>query len=303
MGDIGNDWKRRGGNMTSSPPFFYPRLIDPPKPESYKTPDEYRKAYDEWARTGGYNSYIGDLTGLTASVDELNTLVGINPNPPAYGTVRQQLDAKFDVASAGTMAVQNANNVAITGGTIDSVDISGDTITGSTISGCTINNSINIPVGITGLVAVGNGVLTIDNTIVYYSGTGQSNLMSYELLPNILGSDKAFIEYSAWGEFATNANSKILRVQFGATQLFTSGPIAANGGSWFIEGKILRNGLLSEQSILSISSSNAAVTQGSSYLDVTENSGAAQILKLTAEGSATGDIYQKGLIIKWSSGV
>ena len=75
---------------TNDQPYFYPRLIEPPVVENYTDQTLYRRDYDMWARTGGYDSYIPDLIGLKASVDELNTLVGVNTST----TVQAQLNLR-----------------------------------------------------------------------------------------------------------------------------------------------------------------------------------------------------------------
>lgn len=285
--------------MPGSPPYTYPRLIPPPQPQDYATEDQYRVAYDLWKRTGGINSYVVDLIGLKSTVAELNTLQGID----TATFVQSQLNTKANTADLGSMAVQNKTNVDIRGGKIDSVDISKGTIKDAVLSANTIHNAVELPVSNTGVLAEVGGLLFAGNSIVYYGGIGQADLMTYTVKGNTLVNNKAFLEYAAWGTFATNANTKILRAQFGNSELYNTGGLALNGGSWFVNGKIIRNDVGSEQSILSINSNNALLTSSAVYNLISENCNNDLVLKITAQGSANGDINQSGFIIKWFTGV
>ena len=97
---------------------------------------------------------IGDLTTLTTT--EQGSLVGaIN-----------ELDA--DLAALGTMASQDADAVAITGGTIDGVVIGGTTAANGTFADVTVNGNLTV-LGETTTLDVTN-LAVEDNTIILNNG-------------------------------------------------------------------------------------------------------------------------------------
>jgi len=97
---------------------------------------------------------IGDLATLTTT--EQGSLVGaIN-----------ELDA--DLAGLGTMASQDADSVAVTGGTIDGVTIGGTTAADGTFSNVVINGDLTVS-GTTTTLDV-NNLAVEDNTIILNNG-------------------------------------------------------------------------------------------------------------------------------------
>jgi hypothetical protein len=113
---------------------------------------------------------VGDALFIAASAGAARTTLGST----AIG------DALFIAASAaagrstlglGTMAIQNANAVAITGGTITGVDLTGSTIPGGNVSG-SVPSADSVPAsGITGIVAITQG-----GTGAADAATARSNL-------------------------------------------------------------------------------------------------------------------------------
>lgn len=265
-------------------PEFYDRVLEPPRPGM--TDDEkFRWLYDLWRRTGGYINFIPNLFGLQASVEELNTLVGIDTN----FTVQAQLNSKADAVDLGTMASQNANNVNITGGVLDGVDI-----TNSSVSG-----DLAVTVGTSLVSATVGASLNTNITAVSNVNAGETTLMNYTLQANMLGNNGDYIDIDAYGTFAANANNKRIRLYFGATVIFDTTAIAANAGSWWIKGKIAREALADQQAITSIISSNALVTPTTSFTDPSESLGGTVLIKVTGLGVASNDITQQGFDVKW----
>jgi hypothetical protein len=116
----------------------------------------------------GLANTLSKLAGNTSTTKKYLTQTGTgsDSDAPVWGTV-----SSSDVSGLGTMATQNANNVAITGGNINGTVIGASTaaaITGTTVTGTVVT-------GTTSVVAA-NGVLvnadsvTTDLTI----GTGQN---------------------------------------------------------------------------------------------------------------------------------
>lgn len=265
-------------------PNFYDKVIEPPQNDF--SPDAYfRWQYDLWQRTGGYETYVVNLNGLEASVPELNTLVGINTNL----TVQAQLDAKFNLNNAGTMAYQNANAVAITGGTAINLAISDSTYVGE----------IEVPVGGSTATAEVGAAIYSDFTAVSNTITAEEDLMGYSLLANTLVVNNDYIELKGWGTFAVNTNNKRLRLKFGGATIYDSGAIAANAGSWLITATIARTGPSTQQAIVSVLSSNALLTPPAQFTLLSANLALDNLIQFTSECDAASDLTQYGFSIQW----
>lgn len=248
-------------------------ILNPPRPGMHHDQREiYKYLYELWKRTGGYNSSVKDLTGLSVSTAELNTLVGIRVDE----TVQGQLNLKANTSDLGSMAYQNADSVAITGGTID---VSCGTSTDR--------------------AAVG-GVLSVDTDSYGNTGATETTLAAFELKANSLNIDTSFIKLSAWGTFATNANNKRIRVKIGSSTLLDTTALALNGGIWSITGKIIRKTSGSGVAILELMSDNSLIVNKPFYSSFSENFATNLNVFCTGEAVADNDIVEEGLIIEWN---
>jgi hypothetical protein len=257
-------------------------IIDAPDPQKLRNPNwMYKFLHDLWARTGGQKSDVTDLKGLEASVNELNTLVGIQEN------VQKQLNEKEDIANLGTMAYQDASGVAISGGTIIGVSISGSVIT--------------IPVATSGENAPIGGILHRDMTAVGNVGSGEDTLITYTMPANVIPVNFQFIEILAFGTFAATGAQKTVRLKFGASTVFTMGPASINGGSWEIWGKVISTGS-SSQKVISRGICTTTLLQASTeYYSLSEDATSSIVIQCTGEATNDNDVVQEGLIIKWFS--
>ena len=257
-------------------------LLQPPTPGlPMDVKDQYKFNYEVWKRTGGYNSSLTNLQGLEVSAVQLNTLIDIRTDD----TVQQQLSQKANTASLGSMAYQNQNSVIITGGNISSVNISRSNIT---VQPGTSNN--DIPIG---------GTLVSNTTSVGNVGVGEDTLITHLVLAASLVTTGSYLEISAWGTVAANANNKTIKLKFGTTTLVDTTAVAANSGSWYITAKIVRVTATSQQCIASIISDNALITNSATYTDAIENLDSNLNVFCTGEATTDDDIIQKGLLIKW----
>lgn len=116
----------------------------------------------------GVTNELSRLPGNTTTTKKFlnQTGTGSASAAPSWGVV-----SSSDVSGLGTMATQNANNVAITGGTLTGVAISGAStinasviggstpaaITGTTITGTTVSGTV--------AVVAANGVMAIASTV------------------------------------------------------------------------------------------------------------------------------------------
>lgn len=265
-------------------PDFYDRVLEPPAP-GMSTDEIFRWNYDLWQRTGGYINYIVNLQGLLASVDELNTLVGIDTTVE----VQTQLDGKVSAADLGTMAYEDADDVGITGGTLETV-----TVTSSVVSG-----DLEVNVGSSGTTAITGASLLGDPVSVTTVDNAEDNLIAYTLAADALGTNGDYIDIDSWGTFAANANNKRLRVYFGSTVILDTGAVAANSGSWWIKAKIMRTGAATQKSIAFIGSSNSLISQVTAVATPTADTTAPIVVKTTGQGGAAADITQEGFSVQW----
>jgi hypothetical protein len=272
-----------------SAPNRHPELIQPPYPGMHMNHDDsYKYNYGIWKRTGGYKSSVYNLTGLEASVPELNTLVGINQGDG----VQDQLNGKVSSADLGTIAIQDADDVAITGGSISNVGLSGSSIDTSLITIEAGEHNSSLPIG-----------GTLDSQVVSVSSSiGTAPLMSFTLFESTLVSTKDYIEISGFGTLAANGNNKQIKLILGLTTIFDTGLVAANTGDWWIEAKIIRLTATSQHCITKIVTGNAAIQNKTTYVLSTENIDANQTLFFEATSVAAADIVQDGFIIKWFKG-
>lgn len=271
----------------AAPPVHQP-IIDAPDPQKLRNKGWlYKFTHDVWQRTGGQKSVIADMSGLEASVDELNTLVGIYKGE----TVQQQLNKKEDKANLGTMAYQDANNVTIVGGTIRNVGISKSDIT-IQAGGC---QSCDIKL---------NGTLHMDMTAVGNVGTGEDTLISYTMPANVLYEDLQFLEIIAFGIVAANANNKQIKLKLGATEVFASPVILTtlpDGASWELTSRITRTGSATQKCISKMILNTKLCEACAQYVLASENTTSALNIFCTGEATADNDIVQEGLIVKWYS--
>lgn len=255
-------------------------ILQPPHPGMHTDIETaFKFNYELWQRSGGYTPAVTNLKGLQASVDELNTLVGINTED----TVQDQLDQKANTVDLGSMAFQNSTNVSITGGTLQTVTISKSNITVEA-------GGIDLPIGAT---------LHTDTTSVGNVGAGEDTLITYSMNANTLSSNGNYLEILAWGTTAANANNKRIKLKIGTTTLLDTTAVAANNASWFINARLIRTAASAEQSIASILSDSSLIVDSATYTDVTEDTTTALDIFCTGEATNDNDIVQKGLIIKW----
>lgn len=147
-------------------------------------------------------------------------------------------------------------------------------------------------------VTVG-GTCVVDSTSVGNVGTGEDDLISYSLPANSLAANNDYIDIEAFGVFAANSNNKTLKLHFGGTTAFTTGPVAANDGSWCIKAKVIRTGATAQKCISSIVTGNALIAASSTYSTPAETLSGAVTIKCTGEATSSDDIIQHGLIVNY----
>ncbi len=142
------------------------------------------------------------------------------------------------------------------------------------------------------------GTLSINTTSVANSGSGETDLMTYTTAADLLVNDGDELCFKTWGIYAANGNNKTVKVKFGSQTILTTGAIAANDGSWSIEGSILRKTATTQEIIVNIISSNSSISDSCTRTAGTQDLSASNILKLTGQGSSSDDVTEYALIIK-----
>ncbi len=129
------------------------------------------------ARTNLGSTAIGDALFTTANAAAARTTLGATATGTALFTAADAAAARITLG-LGSMAIQNADNVAITGGTISGADLTGSTMPGSGVTGSVGSADTVAASGITGIVSLAQG------------GTGVA-ASSNANLRNLIGTDNA----------------------------------------------------------------------------------------------------------------
>jgi hypothetical protein len=140
------------------------------------------------------------------------------------------------------------------------------------------------------------GLLSVDTSSESNSGTGQTDLISYELSANQMRNNGDVLEIEAWGVYAANANNKTITLKFGSQTILDTGAVAANDGSWKIKAKIIRTDAATQEIITEIISSNSSVADSVTRTAGTQALTSSVDIKITATGGASDDITQYSLL-------
>lgn len=141
------------------------------------------------------------------------------------------------------------------------------------------------------------GTLTVNTTAVGNVGTGEDNLITYDLPDNTISETGDRLVIKAFGTFAANANNKTVKLYLGSTVLATTGAIAANDKDWCIECEIIRTAAATQECIAKIYTDTSLVGELSNYVSGTEDFTTDLTIKCTGEATSDDDIIQKGLTI------
>jgi hypothetical protein len=114
-------------------------------------------------------------------------------------------------------------------------------------------------------------------------GAGEDDLMTYSIPASTLAANGDYIDFEVSFTFAANANSKNIKVYFGATQIYASGAQNQNGGNMIISGRIYRTGATSQRCVTSTKSNTTL------FVDETVNTTAAETLSGAITIKATGE--------------
>lgn len=150
-------------------------------------------------------------------------------------------------------------------------------------------------------VARVGGTIHENLTPVSNSGTGETNLMSYSLPANTLGTDNDYLELEAWGEFTAAASNKTVKMYFGSTVIFNTTALAFGASAWRIKATVVRGSSTTQVAISIFSGNTTLVTTTAQVTSPAETLSGAVTIKCTGQSSAASDeVFQEGFIVRWN---
>jgi hypothetical protein len=144
--------------------------------------------------------------------------------------------------------------------------------------------------------------LTTNTTDVGNVGTGEDNLMTYTVPANTLVTNGDYLEFTMEIGFASNTNTKQVKVFYGATTaLIIPAASTSTGGTISIHGTIIRVGAGSEKIEISWVGSSLHGTGSATYVAAAETLSGTVVLKATGEATADNDVVQRMMTVKYFS--
>lgn len=131
----------------------------------------------------------------------------------------------------------------------------------------------------------------------------EDDLMTFSVVGNTLANNGDSIEFECVFDCAANADNKTIKVKFGATTILTMGPVAQNGGSVIIKGRIVRTGATAQRCYAWMQNTNGAGTSATSVADTTaaETLSGAVTFKSTGQANVANanDILQQVMVVNY----
>lgn len=129
-------------------------------------------------------------------------------------------------------------------------------------------------------------------------GAGETILMSYSVPANTLETTNQSIKITAWGSTAANANTKQVRIYFGATVICDTTAIAANAKPWRLEATIA----VATAAIMVTNSGgqfNGVIQPAATAQTGGQSFTIANLIKVTGTATANNDVTESGLLIEF----
>lgn len=132
-------------------------------------------------------------------------------------------------------------------------------------------------------------------------GAGEDDLHSYTLPAAVLSADGQSVQFETTVTIAANANSKRVRVYFGATAIYDSTAQAQSGTTLRVVGRITRTGAVTQRASTDASLASAAplFTVGPLYTTPAETLSGTVVIKVTGEAVANNDLVNVATVINW----
>lgn len=239
----------------------------------------YANSEDSWALVKA--TWANLKTALTTLFNTLYLVrAGLSGGQTAYGGTASGDDLILEStshATKGDVLIQpNGGNVGID---------------------ATPNSSLSIRAGASADHANVGGVIHVNLTPASNVGTGEDNLMTFDVPANTLAVDGDSLWFEAWG----SGLADIVRVgvRFGASGVNSIIDNASFAGAteWAVRGRIVRAGAATQHAYAVMHWGSFSEMDRTLSLDRTLSGGVT--FRITGEGLATGDVTCEGLIIGW----
>ena len=211
--------------------------------------------------------------------------------------VYSSVDGQLDIAADTLLVLGLAGDVDIGNGTALSIlrpaaDLKGDL--GSSSKNWNdgwFGSNLNKEAGTSAVYVRCGGTLKVDTTAVGNVGAGPDALISYSIAGNTLATNGDSLEVFCAGTFAANANSKQLKLIYGATTLFDTTAQLQNGGDWEFHAHIIRTGAATQKAIcrFTIGATTMLMVTKADYTTPGETLSGAVTLKCEATTSTSND--------------
>ena len=148
-------------------------------------------------------------------------------------------------------------------------------------------------------VARVGGTIHQDTTSVANSGTGETDLQTYSLPANTLGTDEDYLLLDFSGEFVSPSVTARVRVYFGATVIFDTTALAFTTGTWRFQAKVTRTSSTDQVAVTTFSGNTTLVPVTAITAGPAETMSGAITIKVTGQAAASDEIFQTDSKIQW----
>lgn len=236
------------------------------------------------------NNLTGDVTLTTDNISEGSNL---------YFTAERAMDAVLSVVADSASIDVTYNDLSDTF-TIDLKTSFTDAIYARLDMASAFTGVVKAKAGNSASNVNMGGILQVDTTTTGNVTTGEDDLITFTIPANTLQNNGDFIEFEMAGFIAATANNKRVRVYLDNTALFdTTALVTTTAEDWSIKGKIIKTGTGTQKCIVEWISTEATLLTSVDYSTSAEDETAALVLKATGEATATDDIVQELLIVRW----
>lgn len=136
------------------------------------------------------------------------------------------------------------------------------------------------------------GTMEVQISTVGNAGTGEDLLHTWDMPAYTLSEDERYVEISCAGTCAANANTKRLRLYFGATAIYDSGNVAPNNVSWFLRARVYRKTSTTQRAVawmMCSATGNLAYVETAQLTSPAETLTAAVTIRTTMEATSDND--------------
>lgn len=143
------------------------------------------------------------------------------------------------------------------------------------------------------------GCLKTNTTSASNVGSTATDLITYSLRANSLGTNGDAVEIDAWGTFDSTVAAKEVILYFGTNAIYATGAFTFQNDSWRIRARVVRTGSATQISVASFDGNFVLVTDNAATAAPTQALSSAVTIKCTGQGTASDQITQLGLNVKW----